>query len=266
MTRDTIIFDIEASCEDRKINPHYNMETIEIGAVKVRQGKIVDTFEILIRPEYVDKLTDYCIELTGITFADLENAPVFSQAILEFYDFIYGCNIYSSGDFDRKFLIRELEEKGFSSEHELARNAIHSSHTDLKKHYNKVTGKKKQGMPGMARELGIELTGDRHRGLADSLNLTKIYIELERLRELELSKEFNDKTMSKLILNLKVYHDYNVKYADGICVHEQSGVTKEYSLVDFLDLWKDLILIDIEERGLSYLSPPKLLALKKYAK
>lgn len=266
MIKDTVIFDIEASCEDRKINPHYNMETIEIGAVKVRQGKPVERFQTFIRPEYIDNLTDYCTELTGLTFDDLKNAPTFGKAILEFYDFIYGCNIYSSGDFDRKFLIRELEEKGFDREHELARNAIHASHTDLKKHYNKVTGKKKQGMPGMARELGIKLTGEKHRGLADSLNLTKIYLKLEKIREKNIRAEFNEKTMRKLVLNLNSHHNEIIHYENGMCIQETSEGTNEYTIVEFLDLWKDLILIDIEERGLVYLSPPKVLALKKYAK
>ena len=152
------------------------METIEIGAVKVRKGSVVDTFETFIQPEYVDKLTPFCTKLTGITFADLEDAPRFDEAILKFYEFIYDCDIYSCGDFDRKFLIRELEERGYTDEHELARNAIHSSHRDLKVHFNRVTDKRKQGMLGMASVLGIKIEGTHHRALSDSLNLASIYI------------------------------------------------------------------------------------------
>lgn len=268
MTRDVVIFDIEASCEDRKINPNYNMETIEIGAVKVRQGSIVDKFETFIKPEYITELTDYCVELTGITYADLENAPLFSEAILDFYDFIYGCDIYSSGDFDRKKLTQELREKGYNSEHELAMNAIDSSHTDLKKHYNNITGKKKKGMPGMADELGIELTGTHHRALSDSLNLTKIYLKLEDIRKEELEKAFNEKNISKLIASLNANHDFKITVEGKHYRVEDSRANKvhKYTLVDFLDRYKDLILKDVDIRGLSYLSPPKLQVLKRYCK
>lgn len=263
-----VIFDIEASCEDRNINPRYNMETIEIGAVKVYEGNIVDTFETFIRPEYVNQLTPFCTELTGITFDDLEDAPNFASAILEFYNFIYGCEIYSCGDFDRKFLIRELEEKGCSYEHELARNAINSSHTDLKKHYNLILGKKKKGLVGMANELGIKLLGTHHRALSDAKNLANIYLEIERIRELKLKEEFNEKVMSKLLISLYEHHKQKITMNNDIYESycELTLKTSKHSFLEFIDLWSQVIITDIEVRGLKYIGPQKINTLKKYAK
>ena len=263
-----VIFDIEASCEDRNINPRYNMETIEIGAVKVYEGNIVDTFETFIRPEYVNQLTPFCTELTGITFDDLKDAPNFASAILEFYNFIYGCEIYSCGDFDRKFLIKELEEKGYSYEHELARNAINSSHTDLKKHYSNVVGKKKKGMVGMANELGVQLTGVHHRALSDAKNLANIYLEIEKIREQKLKEEFNEKAMSKLLINLSEHHEQEIKINENTYESycELTNKISEHSFLEFIDLWSQVIITDIEVRGLKYISPQKIKILKKYAK
>lgn len=236
------------------------METIEIGAVKVRQGNVIDTFETFVRPEYVDKLTPFCTELTGLTFADLENAPTFNRAILGFYKFIYDFDIYSCGDFDRKFLMRELEEKGFSSEHELARNAIHSSHRDLKVHFNRVTDKRKQGMLGMASVLGIEIKGTHHRALSDSLNLANIYLKLEEIRASHIAKKFTEKALDNLVNGLNSNHDLNIMRDKDLYV-----IGKEkYSLIELIDLMNDVILTDMGVRGLSYLSPQNLSILNKY--
>lgn len=268
MLKDVVIFDIEASCEDRKINPRYNMETIEIGAVKIRRNKIVDTFEAFICPEYVDNLTPFCTELTGITFDDLESAPTFTQVILDFYQFIYGCEIYSCGDFDRKHLVKELEEKGYNHEHELTRNAIDTNHKDLKKYYNKITGKKKKGMIGMANELGIELTGTHHRALSDAKNLANIFLELEKIRESKLRNTF-DKTMDNLVYNLNKNHDdFKIEEAgeDYEVHYELTNETHKFSFLEFMDLWSKIIMTDIETRKLGYINSQKMKILNMYTK
>jgi len=264
--RDVVIFDIEASCEDRKINSQYNMETIEIGAVKVRDGEIIDTFETFVKPEYTEKLTPFCTELTGITYEDLKDAPIFKKAILDFYDFIYGCDIFSCGDFDRKFLVRELESKGFNYKHELAINAINSSHEDLKKYYNRITEKKKKGMIGMMEELEIPMEGDHHRALSDSLNLTKIYLKLEKIREEKLRKVFKGKTLDKLIDSINHHHDESIKKINENlfeCSNSQKETQKHKSFIKFIDYWSQVIIVDIEIIGLNYIDDKKLKKLKQ---
>lgn len=267
---DVVIFDIEASCEDRAINSRYNMETIEIGAVKVNRGKVIDKFQTFVKPEYIERLTPFCTELTGITFDDLEDAPAFNEAIIDFYGFIYGCEIYSCGEFDRKFLTREIDDKGDNYTHQLARNAINSSHTDLKKHFSNVTGRKKQGMIGMAKELDIELTGDEHRALADSENLTKIFFKIERIREEGLLEIFNDKTMDKLVKSINNNHGnrYIVeKVAESYTNYcKLTNELSHLSFLEFIDAWAQTMLTDTLERNLNYIGPREIKSLRKYAK
>lgn len=260
---EVVIFDIEASCEDKKVNPHYNMETIELGAVKVKDGVIVDTFQTFIKPEYVDTLTTFCTELTGITFDDLEGAPGFNEGMAEFYSFIYGLPIYSCGEFDRKFLVRELKEKGVNYSNGIIANAISSSHKNLKVHFNNVTGKKMAGMNKMASILGIEIDGTAHRALDDSLNLAKIYLELERIREEKLNEVFSGEKLTKLVDSINKYHDTEFEIVnDVIKVNSLHNST----LLELLDGWRNVIITDHAERKLSYLNKEEVEAVKKYTR
>ena len=45
-----IVFDLEATCEDPMIDPDFDKEIIEIGAVKIKNGKIEDTFDVFVKP------------------------------------------------------------------------------------------------------------------------------------------------------------------------------------------------------------------------
>lgn len=263
-----VIFDIEATCEDRNINKNYNMETIEIGAVKVYNGKVIDEFQTFIEPEYTDRLTDYCSELTGITYSDLEGAPKFTEAILEFHKFIIGCDIYSCGNFDKKFLINEIKEKGARYEHKLVSNSIKSSHKNLKTLFSQITNNKKCGMIEMAEILSIQLDGNIHRALDDAKNLTKIYLELEKIRESKLREVIGNK-IEKIIQSINNNHDnYILNIIDDnliSCFDKFTGETEKYTFLSFIDNWSILMIIDITERKLKYLSNQDLSALRRYS-
>lgn len=58
---------------------------IEIGAVKVKSGKIVDTFETFVRPGVA--LPERIAELTGITEEDLASAPTITEVLPRFLEF-----------------------------------------------------------------------------------------------------------------------------------------------------------------------------------
>lgn len=248
-----VIFDIEASCEDKNINKNYNMETIEIGAVKVENGKIVDTFQTFIKPEYVQSLTPFCTELTGIIYEDLKDAPTFNEAIVNFYEFIYGLPIYSCGEFDRKFLLRELSDKGEDYAHTLTANAIKANHRNLKVLFNKVTGEKMAGMTKMAEILSVELTGIHHRALDDTLNLAKIYIKLDETRKNQLELTFKDK-INKIVERINISNSRNFK-VQGEEIFEGQSVM---DIPDFMDHWAYVILADHADTKSNYLSNSEL--------
>lgn len=269
LEKTSVIFDIEATCEKEEINPEYDMETIEIGAIKVRNGIIIDEFQRFVKPQKVSHLTNYCIELTGIHYEDLEEADYFEEVILDFLNFIYGSTIYSSGNFDKNMFIKELEEKGNKYLHEFAKDVIQYSHKDLKKHYTKVMSKPRVGMYGMAKELGIEMSGAAHRALDDSKNLTKIFLKVEERREQELNKVFTDKRMDKLIIDLNNTYRYHWQIErvgeTYIITSLNSPLTLKMNKVNFIDEWSKSLLDDYRVRRLKHISPTEYKIIEKFS-
>lgn len=81
MIRDYVVIDLETT----GLNPKLD-KIIEIGAVKVRDGKEVERFSTFIHPG--KKLPARIVEITGITDADLEEAPLIEEIFADFLDFI----------------------------------------------------------------------------------------------------------------------------------------------------------------------------------
>lgn len=84
---------------------------IEVGVLKVQNGKVVRTYSTLVDPE---RTIPYHIEkLTGITNRDLRSAPTFGQIKDELYDFLNGSIfIAHNARFDYGFIRNEFERHG----------------------------------------------------------------------------------------------------------------------------------------------------------
>lgn len=76
---------ISIDLETTGLNPKQD-KIIEIGAVKVEDGKITDSFSQLINPGR--KLEERIIELTGITNKDLEGKPYIEEVFPKLRDFL----------------------------------------------------------------------------------------------------------------------------------------------------------------------------------
>ena len=88
----------------------FESEICEIGAVKWKGGKIIDKYEVLIKPSHT--IPDEIIAIHGITNEMLENSPTISEKIHEFYDFIQdGYLIAHHAPFDMGFLAFEFEKR-----------------------------------------------------------------------------------------------------------------------------------------------------------
>lgn len=95
---DVVVFDIETTGLDA-----LTCEIIEIGAVKIKSGKIVETFETLIKPKA--HIPDEIVNLTGITDDMVKDSHNIKQILPDFYKFCYGTTIMAYNiDFDYKFI------------------------------------------------------------------------------------------------------------------------------------------------------------------
>src|SRR5687768_17580139 len=74
MTRTYIALDLEATGKHPDLD-----EILEIGAVKVRDGEIIDRWESLVRPQ--QQIPYKVTQLTGIRWADVARAPHVSQVM-----------------------------------------------------------------------------------------------------------------------------------------------------------------------------------------
>ena len=99
-----VVFDIETTGLDSLSN-----EIIEIGALKVKDGKVVDTFDHLIKPSH--PISDFITNLTGITNEMVETAETIEEVLTQFINFI-GDNILMGHNvnFDINFVYDHAEK------------------------------------------------------------------------------------------------------------------------------------------------------------
>lgn len=108
---DYVVFDIETT----GFSPLYN-KIIEIGAVKVSKGEIVDKFSTFVNPE---EPIPYRIEqLTSINDGMVINAPAIDKILPEFLKFCEGAVMVAhNADFDMSFIISEGKKLGIERDY-----------------------------------------------------------------------------------------------------------------------------------------------------
>jgi 3'-5' exoribonuclease 1 len=170
-----IMVDLEATCwEDR---PHdAQMEIIEIGAVKfdLATGKIVSTFEALVRPKLNPELSAFCTQLTGIDTGMVRASEYFDQVYPKFVMWAgsrHNNVLASWGDYDKKQLRQDIDLHKL--EWKLPERHINASHL-----YREVKGGKKRGLGTAVTECGLIFEGPAHRALADALMASKVFAAL----------------------------------------------------------------------------------------
>ena len=106
-----VVFDLETTGFSARQN-----NIIEIGAVKIEDGKITDRFSTFVNPK---EPIPYRIEkLTGITDRDVADAPFVNEALTRFLDFCDGSVLVAhNASFDMGFLEAKEEALGIKNAH-----------------------------------------------------------------------------------------------------------------------------------------------------
>jgi DNA polymerase-3 subunit epsilon len=99
------IVDIETN--GSKIDKH---QIIEIAGIKIKNGKIIDKFESLVKCSEINK---HISDITGITVEDTKDAPLLKDVLYEFKLFL-GDAIFIAHDvkFDYKFISQSMQKVG----------------------------------------------------------------------------------------------------------------------------------------------------------
>ena len=99
---DYVVVDLEAT--GAKMPPN---RVIELGAYRIRQGRIVDSFLTLVNPEI--PIPRFVIALTGITNEMVKAAPLFADLAPKWLDFVSDAVLIAhNAPFDTTFLNHEI--------------------------------------------------------------------------------------------------------------------------------------------------------------
>ena len=161
-TPNYVIFDLETT----GISPNYD-EVIEISALKVKGGEVVDEFNTLVNPGR--KIPFGATKVNGITNAMVAEAPAFSHVLAEFLDFAEGLVLvgHNIARFDMKFIWRDAEQY-FG---EIPQNNYVDTLQVARKHLPKMEHHR---LVDLAEHYGISSEG-AHRALNDCYMNQKVY-------------------------------------------------------------------------------------------
>ena len=160
-----IVLDFETT----GLSPDYGDRAIEIGAVKLVDGKIVDNYQQLMYP---GKRIDPFIEnYTGITNCMLKNAPPCEEVMLEFSDFIGSFNLVAhNASFDCKFLDSELSRVKCKKHGEFACSMLVSRRVYLNAPNHKLGS--------LVRYKKLPSDGTFHRALSDAEMTAHLWLRM----------------------------------------------------------------------------------------
>jgi len=165
-----VIFDLEFTSWEGSVArnwsyPGEKKEVVQIGAVKLdaQNLKILDRFEILIRPRYNATPSEYFTCLTGITNDALAARAVdFVTAFRSFREFAGDAQLWAFGR-DDLVLIENLKFYGWESD------------CEIQAYRNVIPWFAEQGINlagkhacDVAEEVGVEFEGHKHDALADA--------------------------------------------------------------------------------------------------
>lgn len=173
-----IIIDLEATCWKHGTRPS-RMEIIEVGAVCLQDGVIIDEFARFVKPIEQPKLSDFCVELTTIQQKDVDDAEHFYSVFNELLDWI-GSEPFtwcSWGAYDYSQFKIDCHRHGIEFP------TSFEQHINIKQQFSAVKGVKKCGMKRALQILEIPLEGQHHRGIDDARNIAKIAMTILPLVE-----------------------------------------------------------------------------------
>ena len=159
-------------------------QIIEIGAVKVRNGEIIDQFESLVQ---CSEISTHISELTGIRIEETKNAPSLQRVLHQFKAFI-GTDIFVAHDvkFDYGFISAMFER--YSMQPMLNR---HLCSIDLAE---RTFSSYRYGLNYLNASLQLHHTATHHRALSDAITTTNLFLKSLKLLPSEV------KTVEELIL------------------------------------------------------------------
>ena len=156
--------------ETTGMSPDKGDRAIEIGAVRIINGHIVERFESLMNPDR--PFSPFIEQLTGISNAMVREAPSAGEVMERFYGFIGDSPLVAhNASFDRRFLDAELALLGRKCSQPMACSmlAARRLYPDAPTHR----------LQTLVDHYGLPKTGTWHRALADAEMTAHLWLKME---------------------------------------------------------------------------------------
>ena len=195
----------------------------ELGAVKIKNGEIIEEFESFVNPE--KPIPEKIVEITHITDEMVKDAGTIEEVLPKFLDFLGDAVLVAhNANFDIGFIRHYAEKLGYKLDNTYIDTLSLSKQVfpDFKKY--------KLGL--IAEKLGIKVEV-AHRALDDVLTLVKVFnVIIEKL------KEDGIKTVDEI--DIKLAKDINIKtlpsYHAIILTKNLVGLKNLYKLISYSHL------------------------------
>ena len=208
-----VIFDIETT----GLKPGSNKIT-EIGAVKIKNGEIIDEFQSFVNPGV--SIPEKIVKLTGITDEMVQGAPPIDKVLYEFLDFADdSCLVAHNSGFDMSFIRHFADGMGI---------IIHNSVIDtLGLSRTLLPHLRRHRLNIIAEDLGVSLE-NHHRAVDDAKATAEIFIIFIQMltdKGINYIKDINSFVSDKIeAKQLKPYHGI-------ILAKTQEGLKNLYRLI-----------------------------------
>ncbi len=213
LSQPVVVFDIETTGLSFKYD-----KITEIGAVKVQNGSVVDTYNALVNPEMPIPME--IVELTGITDDMVANKPTIDIVFPEFIKFISDCPLVAhNASFDISFIKAEAQRQKIEFNPVVVDTLLLSRLL--------IPNKKRHRLNQVAKYLGISLE-NHHRAVDDATATAKIYIRfLSMLKDLGINDMAGINNLASENFDYKNVWPHPVT----ILVKNQQGLKDLYKLV-----------------------------------
>lgn len=179
LSTDYVIVDVETTGSRSLLS-----RITEIGAYKISHGKIVEEFQTLINP--LSPIPPFVVHLTGITYEMVADAPVFSEIVGDWLNFVGLTPIVAhNAEFDLGFINREIS-RVFPGHRMINNNfcTVRISRRLLPHLYN-------HRLHTLAEHFSIPVI-NRHRAAGDALITANVFIRMLSVLEEKNVRSFED--------------------------------------------------------------------------
>ncbi|WP_138205675.1 PolC-type DNA polymerase III [Haloimpatiens lingqiaonensis] len=213
-----VVFDIETTGFSSN-----NDKIIEIGAVKIKNGRIIDSFNEFVNPNR--DIPSKIVELTGITNEHVRNAETIEYILPRFMDFIGDSTVVAhNAAFDTSFIKKNCRDLNINFN-----NAIMDTIPLCKYLFPTL---KRYKLDTVAKHLNISLD-NHHRAVDDAKATGDILLECFKLLN---NKEINSLEQ----LNKEYIGNFDIKKAPTyhliILAKNQTGIKNLYKLISYAHL------------------------------